>query len=145
MSKLADLELGNMMFNVNANQVYECPNYIIALLRDIDRKLGVIMWNKEHREYDSPFDNTGNTFKLNNFEIQAYNWNDEESQDYNFIYRVDKTRANMPDLKISWYKYLGRDTTINQEIDENVVVSIYNDIMQQLDVYRNEVENSERD
>ena len=38
----------------------------------------------------------------------------------------------MPDLKISWYKYLGRDTTINQEIDENVMVSIYDDIIKQL-------------
>ena len=47
----------------------------------------------------------------------------------------DKTKANMPDLKISWYKYLGRDTTINQEIDSNVMVQIFDDIMQQLDEY----------
>ena len=38
----------------------------------------------------------------------------------------------MPDLKISWYKYLGRDTTINQEIDNNVMVDIYNDIISKL-------------
>ena len=145
MLEQSDLELGNIMFNTNTNQNYKCPNYIIALLRDIDRKLKIIMWNKGHKEYDSPFDNTGNIFKLNNFEIQAYNWNDEESQDYNFIYKVDKTKANMPDLKISWYKYLGRDTTINQKVDENVVVDIYNDIMEQIIKFGNEVEKNARD
>lgn len=129
---MAELELGNLMFNTNANQELECPKYIIALLRDIDRNLDRIMYNIEQQHYDSPFDNTANKFKLGNFEIQAYSWDDEVCQDYNFIYRVDKTKANMPDLKISWYKYLGRDTTINQKLDENVMVDIYNDIMNQL-------------
>ena len=132
---MANLELGNLMFNNNTNQVFDCPDYIVALLREIDRQLDRIMWNIHQETYDSPFDNTSNSFKLGNFEIQAYNWNDEESQDYNFIYRVDKTKANMPDLKISWYKYLGRDTTINQEIDSNVMVQIFDDIIEQLNKY----------
>ena len=132
---MANLELGNLMFNNNTNQVFDCPDYIVALLREIDRQLDRIMWNIHQETYDSPFDNTSNSFKLGNFEIQAYNWSDEESQDYNFIYRVDKTKANMPDLKISWYKYLGRDTTINQEIDSNVMVQIFDDIIEQLNKY----------
>lgn len=132
---MANLELGNLMFNNNTNQVFDCPDYIVALLREIDRQLDRIMWNIHQETYDSPFDNTSNSFKLGNFEIQAYNWSDEESQDYNFIYRVDKTKANMPDLKISWYKYLGRDTTINQEIDSSVMVQIFDDIIEQLHKY----------
>lgn len=132
---MANLELGNLMFNTNANQVLDCPDYIIALLREIDRQLDRIMWNIYQETYDSPFGNTSNSFKLGNFEIQAYNWNDDESQEYNFIYKVDKTKANMPDLKISWYKYLGRDTTINQEIDSSVMVQIFDDIMEQLHKY----------
>ena len=132
---MANLELGNLMFNNNTNQVFDCPNYIVALLREIDRQLDRIMWNIHQETYDSPFNNTSNSFKLGNFEIQAYNWSDEESQDYNFIYRVDKTKANMPDLKISWYKYLGRDTTINREIDSNVMVQIFDDIIEQLHKY----------
>lgn len=129
---MADLELGNIAFNSNANQKYDCPKYIIALLRDIQRQLDRIMWNIYQKDYDNPFENTSNTFSLGNFEIQAFNWNDEVSQEYNFIYRVDKTKANMPDLKISWYKYIGRDMTINQEIDANVMIDIYNDIISQL-------------
>lgn len=129
---MADLELGNIAFNSNVNQKYDCPKYIIALLRDIQRQLDRIMWNIYQKDYDNPFENTSNTFSLGNFEIQAFNWNDEVSQEYNFIYRVDKSKANMPDLKISWYKYIGRDMTINQEIDANVMIDIYNDIISQL-------------
>ena len=127
-----DLELGNIMFNTNTNQIYECPRYIIALLREIERQLDRIMWNINQKHYESPFANTANSFALGNFEISAYNWNDDIQQEYNFIYKVDKTKANMPDLKISWYKYLGRDTTINQEIDSNVMIQIFDDIIAQL-------------
>ena len=28
------LELGNLMFNTNKNQIYKCDNYIVALLKD---------------------------------------------------------------------------------------------------------------
>lgn len=112
-----------------------CPDYIVALLRDIDRELKIIMWNINQEEYASPFGNTGNKFRLGNFEICAYDWNDNADQEYNFIYRVDKQKANMPDLKISWYKYLGRCTQINQEIDPNVMIDIYNDIITQLIEY----------
>lgn len=133
-----ELELGNLMFNTNANQNYECPNYIVALLREIQRQLDRIMWNINQKEYDNPFENSANSFELGNFKIQAYSWNEEANQEYNFIYKVDKSKANMPDLKISWYKYLGRDTTINQEIDSNVMVDIFNDIIDQLHKFENE-------
>lgn len=129
------MELGNLMFNSNGSQQYECPLYIIALLRDIERNLCRIMWNIDQHEYDSPFDNTANSFELGNFKIEAYNWNDDISQPYNFIYKVDKSKSNLDDIKISWYKYLGRDTTINQQIDSDIIIDIYNDIMHQLNKY----------
>lgn len=134
-----DLELGNLMFNSNNIQSYKCPRYIIALLDSIDNELDRIMHNITHKEWDSPFSNTGNRFKLDNvFEVEAYNWNDGVCQDYNFIYYVDKSKANMPNLEISWYKYLGRDTTMNQEIDPNVMVDIYDDIIEKLRKYEKE-------
>lgn len=40
------MELGNLMFNTNQNQQYDCPHYIIALLKEIDNQLSRIMWNK---------------------------------------------------------------------------------------------------
>ena len=33
---MADLELGNIMFNTNKNQILNCPNWVIALLEDIN-------------------------------------------------------------------------------------------------------------
>lgn len=111
---------------------HTCPNYMIDLLKGIDRRLKIIMWNINQKEYDSPFDNSGNTFKFGNFEIMAYDWNDDHEQEYNFIYRVNKNKANMPDLKIRWYKYLGRITEINQQVDPDVFIGIYDDIIAEL-------------
>lgn len=116
--KQADLELGNMAFNMNTNQCYECPNYIIALLETIEHILCIKMWNKYQEEYESPFRNTGNKFKNDVFEVEAYNWNDDYEQLYNFKYK---------EIKINWYKYLGRDTTINKQITTEEAVDMFND------------------
>ena len=61
---MADLELGNIAFNNNVNQQLNCPRYIVALLRDIQRQLDRIMWNIYQKEYENPFENTANTFEL---------------------------------------------------------------------------------
>ena len=127
-----ELELGNMMFNTNTNQNYECPEYVIELLRGIDRRLKILMLNKTHKEYDSPFENSGASYKNKVFEVQAYSWDDEINQEYNFIYYTDKTKSNLQDVKISWYKYLGRDTTTNQELDPSVWIDIYNECIKSL-------------
>lgn len=125
------MELGNMFFNNNQNQYYECPEYIIALLRYIDSKLSIMMWNKEQKEYDSPFDNTGNKFKNNTFEVEAFNWNDNICQEYNFKYK---------DIKISWYKRLGRDTTINKDITFKEAEEMFNSCIKSLNENESEEE-----
>ena len=91
------MEIGNLMFNSNKNQYYECPEYIVGLLRDIDRKLSIVMWNITGEDYDSPFDNTANKFECDEFTVESYNWDDEVEQPYNFKWK---------DIEISWYKYL---------------------------------------
>ena len=53
---MADLELGNLMFNTNKNQVYNCPDWVVALLNDINRKLKIVAWNVDRKNFDSPFD-----------------------------------------------------------------------------------------
>lgn len=118
------MELGNLMFNTNKNQIYYCPNWIIAMLREIQRKLDIVMWNKYQEEYESPFCNTGNEFKNDVFEVQAYSWNDEVEQQYNF---------KCDDVEISWYKYLGRDTTINDNFDEKHIIEIFNKCIESLE------------
>ena len=117
------LELGNMAFNPNTNQNFECEEFIVALLRELDRSLSRAMWNIHQKEYESPFNNTGNSFKNDVFEVQAYNWNDEISQDYNFKWK---------DIEISWYKYLGRDTTINKQITTEYAVEMFNECLKSI-------------
>ena len=117
---MADLELGNLMFNTNRNQVYNCPDWVVALLSDINRRLKIVAWNADRKDFDSPFENTGNRWANDVFEVQAYSWDDEVEQPYNF---------KCGDIEISWYKYLGRDTTINGEYTENEIISMYNKCM----------------
>lgn len=111
------MELGNLMFNTNKNQQYECPRWIVALLNELDNQLDRVMWNIHQEEYQSPFENTANSFKNDVFEVQAYDWSDDIEQPYNF---------KCGDIEISWYKYLGRDTTINGEYEPQVIIDMFN-------------------
>lgn len=120
---MADLELGNLMFNTNKNQVYNCPDWVVALLSDINRRLKIVAWNADRKDFDSPFENTGNRWANDVFEVQAYSWNDEEEQQYNF---------KCDDIEISWYKYLGRDTTINGDYSEEEIIKMYNKCIKSL-------------
>lgn len=120
---MADLELGDIAFNTNKQQKYNCPEWIVALLRDIERALCRVKFNLHQVEYDSPFGNTGNVFYNNVFSVQAYNWNDEISQDYNFKW---------DDVEISWYKYLGRDTTINGIYENDYIIRMYRECLNSL-------------
>ena len=117
------MELGNLMFNINQNQQYSCPHYVIALLNEIANQLSRIMWNKNQKEYESPFGNTGNKFFNKVFQVQAYDWNEDIEQQFNFKYK---------DIKISWYKYLGRDTTINKEITPEEATKMFDDCINSL-------------
>lgn len=86
---------------------YECPEWLLAYLNYIEAELDRVMWNNNQQEYDSPFGNTGNTFKNDVFEVQAYSWDEDTEQPYNFKWT---------DVELSWYKHSNRGTTINQKI-----------------------------
>lgn len=117
------MELGNLMFNTNKNQQYKCPRWIVALLKELDNQLDRVMWNNTQEEYSSPFENTSNSFKNDVFEVQAYDWNVDIEQPYNF---------KCGDIEISWYKYLGRDTTINDEYEPQVIINMFNKCLQSI-------------
>lgn len=118
-----NLELGNIIFNTNKNQQYNCPRWIVALLNELDDQLDRVMWNIHQEEYHSPFENTANSFKNDVFEVQAYDWNDDVEQPYNF---------KCDDIEISWYKYLGRDTTINGEYEPQKIIDMFNKCLQSI-------------
>lgn len=120
---IKDLELGNKMFNTNVNQDYICPDWIVALLNAIDDRLELTLLNHDHKEYNSPFSNTAEKFKNDVFEVEAYSWDDDYEQPYNF---------KCGDIEISWYKYLGRDTTINGNYSAEYIVEMFNKCIQSL-------------
>lgn len=118
-----NVELGQMIYANNTIYEYDCPEWIIALLQSLDYELGIAMWNVYQKEYDSPFMNTGNEFIGKNFEVHAYNWNEDVEQEYNF---------KCGDIEISWYKYLGRGTTINNIYDTDYIIQMYNMCLEEI-------------
>lgn len=80
---------------------------IEATLRQIEFELCRVMWNNTQEEYASPFDNTGNRYKNDVFEVRAFDWSDEPEVEWNFKYK---------DIEISWYKHLGRGMDWNRPI-----------------------------
>lgn len=85
---------------------------VSTLLEYSLRVLGenIVAASKERR--DDPFENTGSRFKNDVFEVEAYSWDDEYEQPFNFRWR---------DLRVSWYKYIGRGMSANRPVDAQTV------------------------
>ena len=120
-------ELGQAVFGQPWKE-FEASEMLIAALQAIEYRLDIVMGNIHQCEYDSPFSNTGNSFRCDTFEVQAYSWSDDE-QPYNFKYK---------DIEISWYKYLGRGTTVNRVITNNEIAMMLDDCLNALSRYQEE-------
>ena len=72
---------------------------VVAVLRQIDKELQRCYWNANQKEMESPFDNNGNSYRCDAFSVHAYEWNDDNEN--NFVYPEHN-------LVAEWYKYLGR-------------------------------------
>jgi len=88
-------EMGHVLFG-QPRQEYECPRDVVGFLRLLGEAVSC---------NNSPCDNTGERYENDVFELHAYSWDEDVPQRYNFRWR---------DVEVSWYKYLGRGTTINQ-------------------------------
>ena len=103
---------------------YSCPEWVEALLWEIDREMARVHWNVFHKEMDSPFLNTGNKYMNPIFEVSAYSWSDDDEDEVNF---------RCKDIEISWYKHLGRCTEININPNEEgfneKMIDMFNECM----------------
>ena len=115
-------EIGQVLFG-QPYQRFACPEWLEAFLWHIDRELKRVMQNLEQREWLSPFSNTGTRYQNDTFEVQAYSWGEEEAQEYNFRWE---------DVRISWYKYLGRGTTVNQSLPAERAIRMLRDCLSSL-------------
>ena len=86
---------------------------VVSVLRRIEDELLRCYWNKNQKEMDSPFQNTGNQYDCGVFAVRAYDWVEDNGK--NFVY-LDN---NFPQasLRAEWYKYLGRGDYV--EVNEN--------------------------
>ena len=70
-----------------------------ACLFKIKMDLSRLYWNKNQVEMNSPFENTGEHYKNKIFEVNAYDWGDDDNKKPNFKYKS---------LEVWWYKHSGR-------------------------------------
>ena len=71
------------------------------------------------------FDNTAAQFECDVFKVHAYSWDEEPVQVWNFAWR---------DLRVSWYKYLGRGMSMNRAVTVQEVAEMVRECMDALAV-----------
>ena len=91
---LEEVPTENMIVQPNKQGIMELMT--AALMRI--RNAVITHTNNVFSNYVDPFSNTGEHFETDVFQVKAYDWNTEEDQ-VNFTWR---------DIKISWYKHMGR-------------------------------------
>lgn len=119
-------ELGQMMYG-HCCQQYECPEYFIALLQNISYEISRVTGNQG--ESVDPATNEGSTYKNSTFEIRSYSWVDCVCNEDKCSSCCEACLPNFQykDILVSWYKYLGRGTSINKEITPNEAINIFNE------------------
>lgn len=94
-------ELGQFCGGQPWKQV-KAPDYILGALLLIAAKVG-----REHEQ--NPFFNNGGSVETDVFHCEAYSWDDNYEQPYNFKWR---------DVEISWYKHCQRGVSMNRKVSE---------------------------
>lgn len=106
MSEQYEPELGQMLFG-QESQEYDCPEHLKNVLAILSDELEKTLERNPYGQTGNPFDNTGGSFRCDTFVAEAYSWNEEYDQPFNFKYK---------DVEVSWYKYLGRGMSVNREV-----------------------------
>ena len=101
---------------------HEVSEIVEAALRHIEWHLDIAMWNKHQEEYESPFGNTGNEYLGKQFKVRAFDWNEPEEYLPNFEWK---------DIKIWWYKYVGRGMYANQAITPEEASKMLDDCLKE--------------
>lgn len=97
---------------------------IKAILDRIKMELDRCYWNKNQKEMNSPFENTGEFYSNDFFTVRAYSWNEEDNQKPNFESGL---------LTCWWYKHSHRgleyrlnwDTTLAKDHLEQLALFLH--------------------
>ena len=120
--KAYDPELGQYCFG-QPWQRMECPTWLLAYLVYIEEEFCRVRGNIDGHPVNSPFANSGERFENEVFTVDAYSWDDEEEQQWNFKWR---------DLRVSWYKHLRRGTSVNRVPTHEEAVAMLNECIESL-------------
>lgn len=115
-------ELGQAVFG-QPHKELEVPRIVEAALLMISEELNRVQSNK-YSDWNNPFDNTGNKYECPIFTVEAYSWNEDYAQPFNFKWRG---------FQVSWYKYFGRGMSMNREISSMELIYMLNECMDYLD------------
>lgn len=108
-------ELGQMAFG-KPWQPVDCPACVHGALTALSEAWSVL------RADDNPFCNTGARYDGTAFKAHAYDWSDDE-QPFNFAWR---------DLRINWYKYLGRGMSASRDVTDTEAAEMLRECMGEL-------------
>lgn len=122
MSKSYQPEAGQILFG-QPWQRYDGSHLLEAALLLIELHLGRTMWNIHQKEFASPFQNTGNSFKNATFQVEAYSWDEDRNQEWNFRWR---------DLRISWYKHFQRGLSTNRAVSPREINTMIDECLASL-------------
>ena len=106
-------------------QRYEVSNLLLAALWYLRRNLEIYQLNCSIDSTD-PFGNNAVEFKNDAFHVVSYDWvlaDQDKEQEYNFRWR---------DIKIWWYKYLGRGTECNQQLTNDQIEQMLEECLESL-------------
>jgi hypothetical protein len=120
-------EIGQYMFG-QPYQKYKVSHLLMAVLHEIENELCRVMENINQKPYHSPFENYAEHFVCPVFEVHSYSWTGD-NQEYNFKWK---------DIKISWYKYLGRGTSINRLMSNDEIELLLEECLEALSEYEKE-------
>ena len=119
MSKAYEPELGQAVFGAPTG-AFECPAYVDAFLDYLLWRIGLVVWNRDQKEWDKYEDP-----KIEGLEYRPYCWDDTSPE------------AELPNLKwgeaeIRWYKYPGRGMSVNKEWGPSEWVKWFDSINERL-------------
>lgn len=115
-------ELGQAAFGQPCKQ-FKISNELEYALAAIETRL-MLRMGQIDKHYESPFRNTGSKFVCDTFAVEAYSWNDEVEQKWNFKWR---------DLEISWYKYIGRGMSANRKMTTKEIEEMLDDCLKAIE------------
>ncbi len=109
-------ELGQALFG-QPSQEMKCDQLTEAALV----VLSALLQARDQDAY-TPFDNSGSELRTTRFHVESYSWGDDP-QPYNFAWR---------DLRVSWYKYLGRGMSCNRNLRPGEVSEMVREFQEDL-------------